>query len=256
MYFHRVFVAAAFFVLACLPLGCGGWFELRCDQNLPDGVPGSCPKETSPDGTSQGRCRPSTSGQMCDPGLTCIDGVCIPCGLDGESCCFHGINIPRSCDPGIACDASDNFPWPTCTASCGAVGKPCCDIPFDPCPAGGICGASNTCEGNASSGCGTGTQHFAWIIDANRCASKPMFFLAPAGSEESCAQAALAAFPGFTLGPIDTDATCKDVCVVPSVNAPNDLDLCWFSDEDYNTCAKSFCIFDDQCTWNQKACAP
>jgi hypothetical protein len=151
-----------------------------------------------------------------------------------------------------SCPNDNEETWSKCDFSCGAPGLPCCEDDYEPCNGGGLCDGEY-CVADATPGCGEGEEHFVYFVDSSSCASLSLTFLATAGNEQSCAEANTP--PGYTAGTVDVNPTCEEVCVNPNnINQPTTYGLCWFSDEAYNTCAKSFCAFEDECTWSQNAC--
>ena len=214
MYIHRVFRAAIVLFLvgatALAQLGC----STNCDPHIAPGNPGSCPDNTKEPGTEQGPCDDSFgSGSLCDDGLICYDGACIPCGSGNEICCDRNAG-DQPCADGLACDKSTD-PYDTCVADCGLLGLVCCG--GDDCTVGLCSPISGLCEPGGQEFDCTGTEsHIIWVLDGGGCTVAYKQFSADSAEEaQACADAFLAQNdPNGThhLAPLDSNPTCDDVC--------------------------------------------
>ncbi|MBI2897341.1 MAG: hypothetical protein HYY06_27535 [Deltaproteobacteria bacterium] len=126
--------------------------------------------------------------ETCPPGEECVDGVCSPCGADGEPCCAAG----DPCGPGLRCVPGEGTCRPTL---CGGPGQECCD-------SSPRC-SSGECAGEACPECGgLGEQ----CCDPGGC-----------DPDLACEEGAVCGTCGNAIcDPGETCATCKD-CACPGL---------------------------------------
>jgi len=75
---------------------------------------------------------PCCTGNVCNAGLLCSNGTCIPCGNPSEACCTGSVCFSSTCING--------------TCVCGDPGQSCC--------AGGVCNSGLSCNSSYLCSCG------------------------------------------------------------------------------------------------------
>jgi hypothetical protein len=230
--------------LACastfLQFGCGG----NCTES-------TCGAEGQP-------CYDWTNG-CDDDSMGCVNGTCTQCGQPGEACCPQ-IKGPDDCY-GSVCDEHIDA-TPTCSTTCGAPGLPCCpDAANYPCGDDVCDQATNTCVGLGTiTSCGGSEPHWFWLVDSNGCALEPYIqFTADPGNVDACISDILAANPGKTAGPVDTDPGCSWSCqywddTPDSSTGADPVFTCAFSTEAQETCKYSLCSDCLYTNENQSSC--
>jgi hypothetical protein len=212
-------------------LGC----QPQCDHTKVLPAPGACAVPGVPPGSSGGVCYGDGHVTSCDPGLTCIDDVCIACGGPGLVCC-EGADRQLSCPSGGTC-AYDFTAHASMCQGCGDhVGGACCSD--GQCnPAIGTCsGATNTCIAGTGGVC-AGSQTFSfWSIDPAGCAFGPLsVFSGNATDAATCASQLVN--PGWTAGPLGQDPQLiQDVCAQCSTNGNFPMTLAAFSSAAMDSC--------------------
>lgn len=107
-----------------------------------------------------------TAAPICDPGMVCSSGTCVPCGGEGGACCVNGATT--SCNGTLMClmESSGEF-----CRNCGDIGEACCNSSGSQvCNAGGVC-VSGSCQSVAALTCDpSGTIFSVGIQSMNLCA--------------------------------------------------------------------------------------
>lgn len=218
----------------CIAVGCNDC-QPPCDHSVAAGQIHSCPDTSLPQGTYKAHCEP---GGVCDTGLTCVDDTCLACGADGQPCCGATADSERHCNAGVGC--ADNGDWPICKATCGVIGKACCDA--NGCEQGSHCSVdSHACVSNSSAtGCGPG-KSYAVAPTLDKCAQPAITFTAANDDAAlQCEESIIASdssYAGDQPGPIGQplipETKCQDcgmghakTKVYFSVYSTDDIDEC------------------------------
>lgn len=226
-----------------------------CSPTIPYPQPGTCSIPGTPEGEPGGKC-PSWPSQ-CGGGSSCIQGVCLPTGGDGEAC----TGLHNECDPGLTCDDVPDS-HVTCSSTCGQLGQPCCH--HSVCGPGNTCTPDQTCvqtDPPTTSACQGSTQYFVGTLDfVTRCAGEPISVMADDPAQATaCAQATLQQLGLTGVVELVSPTLYPNSGAEHQFCSKSDFDpsgssftIHAHSDGDALTCAKGYCVKD--CTITAGVC--
>ena len=195
-------------------------------------------------------------GRDCNPGLECVDGICVACGGANEVCC-DSPGIPK-CDAPLACNGGQIGVLGHCTGDCGAIGLACC--PDSGCPASGTCVDGQCQDPGGDPLCQGGPEYHVVSIIGPDCANNPKeFHTNSAADAETCRQALVnAAGPDTQVCDLDQKPVETVVCFHDPDVPPDSSIYFWHckeGDAQLAICEQQY-VCPNQCTWTDGACVP
>ena len=229
-----------------------------CDPNKKPGEIGGCHDDSARQGGETGACNEDGS---CDPGLTCVAGQCLQCGVLEMPCCDSSDQKSGTCEEGT-CAYSNDVGWYTCQ-TCGTAGADCCVNWWGEffCE-DGLCLADDSngvCDGESA--CGGDFMYTVWAIDPTTCAKQPFTFEADddASAEQCLVTTVKVAHPGLEWGepsqdPFATEPQERPACPTNCSDfgtSGQTVTFYAFTDDQLHTCEQ---FKDNTCDWADNAC--